>query len=99
MYNAVPTCCSKSEMLRKVKVCVPVVKCLVVSMHEIDMTPYWKQEEAEEKGSVSKKRVESTSLACIAHFYRKVGVSVGEMTFHLAVLFLWDGSVNSIKQS
>lgn len=36
-------------MLRKVKVCVPVVTCLVVSLHEIDLTPQYKQEEAEEK--------------------------------------------------
>lgn len=40
---------SKSKTLRKVKVCVSVVKCLVVSMHKIDMTAYLKQEEAEEK--------------------------------------------------
>lgn len=38
-----------SKTLRKVKVCVSVVKCLAVSMRKIDMTAYLKQEEAEEK--------------------------------------------------
>lgn len=32
--------CPESKKLEKVKVCVPVVKCFVVSMHELDVTAY-----------------------------------------------------------
>lgn len=41
--------CSTSKKLKKVKVCVPVVQCLVVSKHGLDVTPYEIWEKPEEK--------------------------------------------------
>lgn len=46
-----------------------------------------------QEGGVEKACLHSTFLQ------KRSWSLVGEMTFHLAVLFLWDGSVNSIKQS